>query len=85
MAVWWHCLLIRQAETMLDAIKKFTSKMGSTADARTMKAVRFHGQRDLRLEDIPEPQVGQGQVKVSKAQHCYYSHSAARLCAHTQP
>ncbi|OMP85507.1 (R,R)-butanediol dehydrogenase [Diplodia seriata] len=54
---------------MLDAIKKLTAKMGSTstADAKTMKAVRFHGQRDLRLDDIPEPQVGRGQVKLKPA------------------
>lgn len=31
----------------------------------SMKALRFHGERDLRYEDIPEPQVGKGQVKVS--------------------
>ncbi|KAF2089911.1 sorbitol dehydrogenase [Saccharata proteae CBS 121410] len=28
-----------------------------------MKAVRFHGQRDIRVEQIPVPAVGRGQVK----------------------
>src|ERR1700753_1248702 len=32
-----------------------------------MKAVRFHGKEDLRFEDIPEPQVGKGQIKVQPA------------------
>ncbi|CAI6269848.1 unnamed protein product [Periconia digitata] len=35
--------------------------------AGTMKAVRFHGQRDLRYEDIPIPTVGKGQVKIKPA------------------
>jgi len=30
----------------------------------TMKAVRFHGQKDLRYEDIAIPKPGKGQVKV---------------------
>lgn len=29
-----------------------------------MKALRFHGQRDLRLEEIEIPKCGKGQVKV---------------------
>jgi threonine dehydrogenase-like Zn-dependent dehydrogenase len=33
----------------------------------TMKALRFHGQRDLRFEDIPVPAVGKGQVKIRPA------------------
>lgn len=32
-----------------------------------MKAVRFHGQKDLRYEDIPIPQTGKGQVKIRPA------------------
>lgn len=32
-----------------------------------MKAVRFHGQHDLRYEDVPIPQVGEGQVKIRPA------------------
>jgi threonine dehydrogenase-like Zn-dependent dehydrogenase len=30
-----------------------------------MKAVRFHGQRDVRVEEVEEPKCGVGQVKVS--------------------
>ncbi len=29
-----------------------------------MKAIRYYGPKDLRLEDIPEPVVGPGQVKI---------------------
>lgn len=32
-----------------------------------MKAVRFHGKEDLRLESIPEPECGAGQIKVKPA------------------
>ncbi|KAL8806064.1 MAG: hypothetical protein Q9182_001596 [Xanthomendoza sp. 2 TL-2023] len=32
-----------------------------------MKALRFHGQKDLRLEEIEEPKCGRGQVKVKPA------------------
>ncbi|KAK7607826.1 hypothetical protein IWX49DRAFT_261630 [Phyllosticta citricarpa] len=32
-----------------------------------MKAVRFHGKGDLRLENIPEPHVGPSQVKLKPA------------------
>lgn len=31
----------------------------------TMKAVRFHGKDDIRIEQIPVPKLGHGQVKVS--------------------
>jgi (R,R)-butanediol dehydrogenase/meso-butanediol dehydrogenase/diacetyl reductase len=30
-----------------------------------MKAARFHGPGDIRVEEVPEPQVGPGQVEVS--------------------
>jgi hypothetical protein len=30
-----------------------------------MKALRFHGQKDLRYESVPIPEVKDGQVKVS--------------------
>jgi len=30
-----------------------------------MQAVRFHGKLDIRLEEIPIPVCGKGQVKVS--------------------
>ncbi|MCC7413044.1 MAG: 2,3-butanediol dehydrogenase, partial [Gammaproteobacteria bacterium] len=29
-----------------------------------MKAVRYYGRRDMRLDDVPEPQPGRGEVKV---------------------
>lgn len=29
-----------------------------------MKAAVFHGKGDLRVQDVPEPEVGPGQVKV---------------------
>lgn len=32
--------------------------------APTMKAVRFHGPGDIRLDEIEEPVCGKGQVKV---------------------
>jgi len=32
--------------------------------ASTMKAVRYHGEKDLRYEDIAVPEVKKGQVKV---------------------
>lgn len=35
--------------------------------ASTMKAVRFHGRKDLRIEDIPVPEVKKGQVKLKPA------------------
>lgn len=34
-----------------------------------MKALRYHGRRDFRLEDIPEPTPGPGQVKI-KVSYC---------------
>lgn len=30
----------------------------------TMKAARWHGAKDIRVEDIPEPQVSKGKVKI---------------------
>ncbi|KAI0634582.1 chaperonin 10-like protein [Trametes polyzona] len=33
----------------------------------TMKAIRYHGPEDVRLDDIPEPKVGPRQVKVKVA------------------
>jgi threonine dehydrogenase-like Zn-dependent dehydrogenase len=42
------------------------ANMVSTGDG-SMKALRFHGQRDLRFEDIPVPEVGKGQVKIRPA------------------
>ena len=34
--------------------------------AQTMKAVRLHGAKDLRLDEVPIPEVKPGQVKVCK-------------------
>lgn len=34
-------------------------------DTGQMNAVRFHGQKDIRLEKIPIPQCGKGQVKIA--------------------
>lgn len=32
-----------------------------------MKAVRFHGQKDIRLEEVEEPKCGSGQIKIKPA------------------
>jgi (R,R)-butanediol dehydrogenase / meso-butanediol dehydrogenase / diacetyl reductase len=32
-----------------------------------MKAARFHGQRDIRIEDVPEPELRPGAVKIAVA------------------
>ncbi|ERF68283.1 hypothetical protein EPUS_02739 [Endocarpon pusillum Z07020] len=32
-----------------------------------MKAVRFHGQKDIRLEEVEEPECGRGQIKIKPA------------------
>lgn len=34
---------------------------------RLMKAVRFHGKEDLRLEEIAEPECDKGQIKIKPA------------------
>jgi threonine dehydrogenase-like Zn-dependent dehydrogenase len=39
----------------------------AAVNGATMKAVRFHGQHDLRYEDIPVPTVKKGQVKIKPA------------------
>lgn len=33
----------------------------------TMRALRFHGKKDIRLDQIPIPVTGKGQVKVKPA------------------
>lgn len=46
-----------------------------------MKAALFHGKEDLRIEEVPEPAPGPGQVKLRNAYagicgsdlHVYYS------------
>lgn len=32
-----------------------------------MRAVRFHGRRDIRIDEVEEPVCGNGQVKASLA------------------
>lgn len=49
-----------------DGDHKIENKPAPTSDG-TMKAVRFHGKEDLRLEDIPEPTCGKGQIKIKPA------------------
>ncbi|MGN7950023.1 2,3-butanediol dehydrogenase [Microbacterium sp. 22215] len=52
-----------------------------------MKAAQFHAKEDLRIEDVPEPSPGPGQVKLRNAfagicgsdLHVYYSPEAAGL------
>lgn len=34
---------------------------------RDMRALRYHGRNDVRLEQVPEPQTGPGQVKIRPA------------------
>ncbi len=34
---------------------------------KMMKALRFHGQKDIRLDEIDIPKCGKGQVKVNTA------------------
>ncbi|KAK4548062.1 hypothetical protein LTR36_010782 [Oleoguttula mirabilis] len=49
-----------------DGDHSVVNKPAPTGDGK-MKAVRFHGKEDLRLEDIPEPQCGKGQIKIKPA------------------
>ena len=40
----------------------------SQSDSKPMKAARFYGKEDIRIkDDIPRPEVGEGQVKVEPA------------------
>jgi hypothetical protein len=41
-----------------------TSIMASSS-GKMMNAVRFHGKEDLRFEQVPEPECGKGQIKIS--------------------
>ena len=38
--------------------------MGSIAQSRTIRAARLHGHKDMRVDDIPTPDVGPGQLIV---------------------
>ena len=52
-----------------------------------MKAIRYYGKEDVRLEDIPEPELQPGTVKISLAYngicgsdlHLYFEESCHRL------
>lgn len=37
----------------------------SGTETKTMKALRFHGQRDIRLDEIPVPELSAGKVKIA--------------------
>jgi len=39
-----------------------------------MKAARFHGRKDIRIEDIPEPELRAGTVKIDVAVVRYLRH-----------
>lgn len=39
----------------------------ATTTNKSMKAVRFHGKEDLRLDDIPEPTCSKGLIKIKPA------------------
>lgn len=43
-----------------------------------MKALRFHGQKDIRLDEVEIVQCGKGQVKVGQAPN-------AGICQNSQP
>jgi threonine dehydrogenase-like Zn-dependent dehydrogenase len=34
-----------------------------------MRAARYYGKKDIRIEQIPEPEVKKGQLKVRNAAH----------------
>ena len=58
----------RGYDAMTEKLTKVDSAMVTRASkTETMKAVRFHGKRDLRYEDIPNPECGRGQVKIKPA------------------
>lgn len=45
--------------------QSFDTKVEGVDDS--MRALRFHGQKDIRLDQIPIPNCGKGQVKVKPA------------------
>jgi hypothetical protein len=42
-----------------------SARLGNTPNMSTMKAIRFHGNQDLRLDQVPVAQVGADQVKIA--------------------
>lgn len=61
------CFLARDNSALCEP-NPFTSSVETPSLAKMMKAVRFHGRRDIRLDDVPIPQCGRAQVKV--CWHC---------------
>jgi hypothetical protein len=56
--IWLHSYL-----SMASKIQQIvTAAAGSKLDS--MRAVRYYGQKDIRLESVPIPICGKGQVKV---------------------
>ena len=45
-----------------------------------MKALRFHGQNDIRLEDVEIPRCGKDQVKVGRGVDALNLEYPANLC-----
>ncbi|KAK8171092.1 hypothetical protein BKA80DRAFT_259485 [Phyllosticta citrichinensis] len=52
------------------APQELSNGINGSSKPSLMKAVRFHGKGDLRLENIPEPHVGPSQVKVRHHNTC---------------
>ncbi|KZZ96488.1 sorbitol dehydrogenase [Moelleriella libera RCEF 2490] len=51
---------------IVGTIRATAVSASSSAQAKsTMKAIRFHGQRDIRLDTIEAPRVGAGKVKIA--------------------
>src|SRR5690606_15539870 len=44
-----------------------TGARGTTIEVRSMKAARYHGKEDLRVEEVPEPVTQPGTVKIRPA------------------
>lgn len=55
-------------DEMVSQLAKVNGAMShQPSTSGTMKAVRFHGKKDVRYEDIPNPTCGKGQIKVKPA------------------
>lgn len=55
-----------QDSTIVGTIRAIRARAGSAAPAAAvMKAVRFHGQRDVRLDTVEVPKVVAGKVKIA--------------------
>lgn len=58
--IYTHALVLQ----FLTRFLHFRSAYNIRKMSETMKALRFHGKKDLRLEQVPVPKCGPGQVKV---------------------